>query len=186
MTPNSLEATFDRLKKALNAEFSRRSSRAHSRLGPPIKRPGKIIGIGLNYRDHAVESNMLIPMSQFCSESTQHRHRPYDDVRYSARSARTTGRSELGVIIGRQASYLQTPTEALSYVAGYTIFQRPLRTPSINWSAMASGTRESPATPSTLLAVARDERRDSRPANAELVAQHRRSPPEQTGHDLPT
>ena len=38
-------------------------SRANARIGPPVPRPGKIICIGLNYRDHAAESNMPVPSS---------------------------------------------------------------------------------------------------------------------------
>ena len=112
----------DRLRKALDAGILPSLQSGNSRLGPPIKRPGKIIGIGLNYRDHAVESNMPIPDEPILFMKAPNTIiGPFDDVRIPPGSAKTDWEVELGVIMGQEASYMRTPTEALSYVAGYTI-----------------------------------------------------------------
>lgn len=112
----------DRLREALDAGILPPLQSGNSRLGPPIKRPGKIIGIGLNYRDHAAESNMPIPDEPILFMKAPNTViGPNDDVRIPPGSTKTDWEVELGVIIGRQASYLRTPTEALPYVAGYTI-----------------------------------------------------------------
>lgn len=112
----------DRLRDALDAGSLPPLQSGNPRLGPPIKRPGKIIGIGLNYRDHALESNMPIPDEPILFMKAPNTViGPYDDVRIPPGSTKTDWEVELGLIIGRQASYLRTPTEALSYVAGYTV-----------------------------------------------------------------
>ena len=112
----------DRLRDALNAGNLPMLQSGDSRLGPPIKRPGKIIGIGLNYRDHAAESDMPIPDEPILFMKAPNTIiGPYDEVRIPPGSTKTDWEVELGVIIGRQASYLSAPAEALSYVAGYTI-----------------------------------------------------------------
>ena len=112
----------DRLREALDAGSLRSLQSDNPRLGPPIKRPGKIIGIGLNYRDHAAESNMPVPVEPILFMKAPNTVvGPYDDVRIPPGSTKTDWEVELGVIIGREASYLKTPAEALSYVAGYAI-----------------------------------------------------------------
>lgn len=112
----------DRLREALDAGSLPPLQSDNTRLGPPIKRPGKIIGIGLNYRDHAAESNMPVPVEPILFMKAPNTViGPNDEVRIPPGSTKTDWEVELGVIIGRQASYLRTPTEALSYVAGYTV-----------------------------------------------------------------
>ena len=112
----------DRLRESLDAGSLRPLQSNNPRLGPPIKRPGKIIGIGLNYRDHAAESNMPIPDEPILFMKAPNTViGPHDEVRIPPGSTKTDWEVELGVIIGRQASYLPTPTEALSYVAGYAV-----------------------------------------------------------------
>ena len=112
----------DRLREALDARSLLPLQSDNPRLGPPIKRPGKIIGIGLNYRDHAAESNMPVPVEPILFMKAPNAViGPNDEVRIPPGSTKTDWEVELGVIIGRRASYLRTPTEALSYVAGYTV-----------------------------------------------------------------
>lgn len=112
----------DRLREALDAGSLPPLQSNNPRLGPPIKRPGKIIGIGLNYRDHAAESSMPVPVEPILFMKAPNTViGPYDEVRIPPGSTKTDWEVELGVIIGRRASYLRTPTEALSYVAGYTV-----------------------------------------------------------------
>lgn len=86
----------------------------------PIPRPGKVIGIGLNYRDHAKESGAAIPtkpivFAKFSSSVTG----PYDPIHIIPDiSQQVDYEAELGVIIGKPAHRV-SPAEALEYVFGY-------------------------------------------------------------------
>jgi 2,4-didehydro-3-deoxy-L-rhamnonate hydrolase len=91
------------------------------RLGPPVKRPGKIICIGLNFRDHAAESNMPIPPEPIIFfKATSAITGPNDDVIIPPRSEKTDWEVELGVVIGKRASYV-SEEDALDHVAGYVL-----------------------------------------------------------------
>jgi 2-keto-4-pentenoate hydratase/2-oxohepta-3-ene-1,7-dioic acid hydratase in catechol pathway len=87
----------------------------------PIPRPGKVIGIGLNYRDHAEETGDAIPetpvvFAKFPTSVTG----PYADITYPALSSRVDYEGELGVVIGRRTRFC-TPEEARSAVGGYLV-----------------------------------------------------------------
>jgi 2-keto-4-pentenoate hydratase/2-oxohepta-3-ene-1,7-dioic acid hydratase in catechol pathway len=91
------------------------------RLGSPIGRPSKIICIGLNYVDHARESNMAVPQEPIVFfKSTTAIVGPNDALVIPHGSEKTDWEVELGVVIGRKASYV-TKDEALDYVAGYVL-----------------------------------------------------------------
>jgi 2-keto-4-pentenoate hydratase/2-oxohepta-3-ene-1,7-dioic acid hydratase in catechol pathway len=88
----------------------------------PVPRPGKLICIGLNYRDHAAESNMAIPerpvvFSKFSTAVIA----PGEPVVLPATSAQVDYEAELAVVIGRRAKNVSA-TRALDYVLGYTVF----------------------------------------------------------------
>ncbi|AVS84621.1 fumarylacetoacetate hydrolase family protein [Paracidovorax avenae] len=91
------------------------------RRGPPVARVGKIICVGLNYADHAAETGAPIPAEPilFLKPSSSIIG-PDDTVVIPRGSVKTDWEVELGVVIGRKASYV-TEAEALDYVAGYTI-----------------------------------------------------------------
>lgn len=92
-----------------------------TRLGPPIARPSKIICIGLNYSDHAQESNMAIPAEPIIFfKATSSLVGPNDDLIIPKNSEKTDWEVELAVIIGKKASYV-TEVEAPNYVAGYAL-----------------------------------------------------------------
>lgn len=92
------------------------------RIGAPMTRPGKIICIGLNYRNHAKESGMEIPSEPIIFMKAPNTVvGPNDDVRIPRRSQKTDWEVELCVVIGSMASYIAHESDALSYVAGYTI-----------------------------------------------------------------
>lgn len=93
-----------------------------ARVGPPIARPGNILAIGLNYEDHAREAGMEVPTepivftkapSSYCG--------PNDTVRIPRGSSKTDWEVELGVVIGKAASYLPDEAAAMDHVAGYCI-----------------------------------------------------------------
>ena len=94
---------------------------AQVRLGPPVARPGKIICIGLNFRDHAAESDMALPEEPVIFfKATSALAGPDDDVIIPRGSEKTDWEVELGVVIGRKASYVDE-ADAMEHVAGYVL-----------------------------------------------------------------
>jgi 2,4-diketo-3-deoxy-L-fuconate hydrolase len=92
-----------------------------TRLGPPISRPSKIICIGLNYRDHAAESSLEVPREPVIfMKATTSLVGPNDDVVIPRGAEKLDWEVELGVVIGKTASYV-TKDRALEYVAGYAL-----------------------------------------------------------------
>jgi 2,4-diketo-3-deoxy-L-fuconate hydrolase len=91
------------------------------RLGSPIARPSKIVCIGLNYVDHARETNATLPTEPIIfMKSTTALVGPFDDVIIPKNSVKTDWEVELAVVIGKKASYVEE-SEALDYVAGYVL-----------------------------------------------------------------
>jgi len=91
------------------------------RIGPCVGNVGKFICIGLNYADHAAESNLPVPKepviflkanSAICG--------PDDDILIPRGSQKTDWEVELGVVIGKRASYV-SEAEAMDHVAGYCV-----------------------------------------------------------------
>lgn len=92
------------------------------RTGAPMTRPGKIICIGLNYRNHAKEAGMEIPSEPIIFMKAPNTVvGPNDDVRIPRRSQKTDWEVELCIVIGSRASYIESETDAMSYVAGFAI-----------------------------------------------------------------
>lgn len=92
------------------------------RIGAPMTRPGKIICIGLNYRNHAKESGMEIPSEPIIFMKAPNTIvGPHDDVRIPRLSQKTDWEVELCVVMGSRASYIETETDAMNYVAGFAI-----------------------------------------------------------------
>lgn len=88
----------------------------------PIKRPSKVIGIGLNYIDHCREAGLDVPEEPvvFTKHSTTV-NGPYDDVTWYEDVCRDIDyEAELGVVIGRTA-YRVPESRALDYVMGYAV-----------------------------------------------------------------
>ncbi len=93
-----------------------------ARVGSPIARPGKVICIGLNYSDHAEESGMPIPAEPIIFlKASNTVVGPYDDVRIPRGSQKTDWEVELGVVIGKEARYLDSVEDSKSYIAGFAI-----------------------------------------------------------------
>ena len=95
---------------------------AGERVGAPIARPHQILCIGLNYRDHAAETGQKVPTEPILfTKSPNTLIGPYDDVRIPRRSTKTDWEVELGIVIGRRTSYLDSIDEAQDAIAGYLI-----------------------------------------------------------------
>jgi 2-keto-4-pentenoate hydratase/2-oxohepta-3-ene-1,7-dioic acid hydratase in catechol pathway len=91
------------------------------RLGPCVGRVGKFIGIGLNYSDHAAESNMPVPVEPIVfTKAVSCVSGPYDDITLPPGSQKTDWEVELGIVIGREAKYVKEE-DALAFVAGYCV-----------------------------------------------------------------
>ena len=91
------------------------------RLGSPIARPSKILCIGLNYADHAKETNAPLPPEPILfMKSTTSLAGPNDYIMIPKGSEKTDWEVELAVVIGRKASYVEE-ADAESYIAGYML-----------------------------------------------------------------
>lgn len=91
------------------------------RYGCPVNGVGKIVCVGLNYADHAAESGLPVPAEPvlFLKPSSS-LSGPDDPVIIPRGSVKTDWEVELGVVIGKKASYVEE-SEAMDYVAGYTV-----------------------------------------------------------------
>jgi 2,4-didehydro-3-deoxy-L-rhamnonate hydrolase len=92
------------------------------RVGAPIARPAAVLCIGQNYAAHAAESGSPAPTIPILF--LKHPNTvvgAYDDVVLPPRATELDWEVELGVVIGRRASYLVSPEEALAHVAGYVV-----------------------------------------------------------------
>lgn len=92
------------------------------RLGSCVSRPGKVICIGLNYSDHAAESGMELPQEPIVFQKGANTVvGPNDPIIIPRNSKKTDWEVELGVVIGKDARYLNSVDEAKDYVGGYCI-----------------------------------------------------------------
>ena len=91
------------------------------RMGAPLARPGHFIAVGLNYADHAAESNMPKPAEPVLfSKAPSCICGPEDDVIIPKGSRKLDWEVELAFVIGRRASYV-SEADALDHVFGYMI-----------------------------------------------------------------
>jgi 2,4-diketo-3-deoxy-L-fuconate hydrolase len=94
---------------------------ASERIGPCVANVGKFICIGLNYADHAAETGAAIPEEPIVfMKATSAICGPYDNVLKPRDSTKLDWEVELGVVIGRTASYVDE-ANALDHVAGYCV-----------------------------------------------------------------
>ncbi|MEU8266383.1 fumarylacetoacetate hydrolase family protein [Sphaerisporangium sp. NPDC049002] len=92
------------------------------RIGAPVARPGKIVCVGLNYRDHAEETGAAIPAEPIIFMKAPNTIvGPNDEVLIPRGSVKTDWEVELAVVIGKTARYLDSQEAALDCVAGYAI-----------------------------------------------------------------
>jgi 2-keto-4-pentenoate hydratase/2-oxohepta-3-ene-1,7-dioic acid hydratase in catechol pathway len=94
---------------------------ASADLDAPIA-PRKIVAIGLNYKDHAIEAGLKIPAAPLCfAKFTSSVSGPFDPIQLPAEDAQVDFEAELGVVIGRTARRV-AESEAMNFVAGYVTF----------------------------------------------------------------
>jgi 2-keto-4-pentenoate hydratase/2-oxohepta-3-ene-1,7-dioic acid hydratase in catechol pathway len=112
----------ERTRQALSAGSLPELSANGLRVGAPIARPGSIVCIGMNYAAHAAESGSAppeIPVVFLKPSNTI--SGPFDAAPIPPSSEKYDWEVELGVVIGKEASYLPDPAEAMDYVAGYLV-----------------------------------------------------------------
>lgn len=91
------------------------------RIGPCVGNVGKFICVGLNYADHAAESNLPVPSEPILfMKATSAIIGPNDTVVIPKNSTKADWEVELGVVIGKEARYVEEK-DALSHVAGYCV-----------------------------------------------------------------
>ena len=91
------------------------------RIGPCVGSIGKFICIGLNYADHAAESNLPVPAEPVVFNKWNSAiSGPNDNIEIPRGSKKTDWEVELGVVIGKPAKYI-TEAQALDHVAGYCV-----------------------------------------------------------------
>jgi 2-keto-4-pentenoate hydratase/2-oxohepta-3-ene-1,7-dioic acid hydratase in catechol pathway len=95
---------------------------AGERIGAPIARPHQILCIGLNYSDHAAETGAAVPDEPILfTKSPNSLVGPNDDVRIPRGSTKLDWEVELGVVIGRRTTYLDSVEDARGAIAGYVV-----------------------------------------------------------------
>jgi 2-keto-4-pentenoate hydratase/2-oxohepta-3-ene-1,7-dioic acid hydratase in catechol pathway len=95
---------------------------AGERIGSPIARPHQLLCIGLNYSDHAAETGQAIPTEPILfTKSPNTLIGPNDDVRIPRGSTKTDWEVELGIVIGKRTSYLDSVEDARDAIAGFVL-----------------------------------------------------------------
>lgn len=90
------------------------------RIGAPIARPSAVVCIGMNYAAHAAESGSVPPSVPVMFLKTPNTVvGPNDPVTIPRGSEKTDWEVELGVVISRRASYLESPADAAAHIAGF-------------------------------------------------------------------
>lgn len=92
------------------------------RVGAPIARPSAVYCVGMNYAAHAAESGATPPEHLVMFMKAPNTVvGPYDDVAIPPGSEKTDWEVELGIVVGRRASYLASPDDALAHIAGFVL-----------------------------------------------------------------
>jgi 2,4-diketo-3-deoxy-L-fuconate hydrolase len=118
------EGGLDRIRPVVaeRAAAGQVSRFAGERVGAPIARPHQILCIGLNYRDHAAETGQAVPDEPIVfNKSPNTLIGPNDDVRIPRGATKPDWEVELGLVIGRRTSYLDSPDDARAAIAGFVL-----------------------------------------------------------------
>ncbi|NEN04973.1 fumarylacetoacetate hydrolase family protein [Diaminobutyricibacter tongyongensis] len=92
------------------------------RIGAPIARPHQILCVGLNYSDHAAETGQAVPSEPILfTKSPNTLVGPYDEVRIPRGATKTDWEVELGIVIGKRTSYLESVDDAKDAIAGWLL-----------------------------------------------------------------
>ncbi|MDF1478595.1 fumarylacetoacetate hydrolase family protein [Leifsonia sp. H3M29-4] len=110
----------ERVRAALASGALAEVQPAGRRFAAPIARPSAVICIGMNYAAHAAESGSAPPSAPVVFLKTPNTVvGPDDDVAIPRGSQKTDWEVELGVVIASRVSYLDSPAQAASHIAGF-------------------------------------------------------------------
>ena len=111
---------FETLKKIQSCNLSELPEiDKNERIGACVSNPSKFIGIGLNYKDHALEQNLPIPKEPIIfSKFVNCISGPNDDIIIPKHSTKTDWEVELGFVIGKKCNYVKEE-DALNYIFGF-------------------------------------------------------------------
>ena len=120
LNPENLN--FYNIKKLEKIDLSKLPEISDSvRIGSCISKPGKFIGIGLNYSDHAIEYGAKIPTEPiFFMKATSCVSGPNDNIVIPKNSKKLDWEVEIAFVIGKEAKYINE-SEALNYILGYCL-----------------------------------------------------------------
>lgn len=94
------------------------------RRGSPVSRPNKVVCVGLNYREHAIESGAEIPREPVLfMKAPETVQGPNDEIRIPPNSTATDYEVELAIVIGAQGLYLKSEADASKIIAGFSVSQ---------------------------------------------------------------
>lgn len=94
---------------------------SYEKLESPIEGVGKVVCIGLNYADHAIEAGLEIPSEPVVfMKATSAICAANDNIELPKNSSKVDWEIELGIVIGKKAKYIDEK-DAYNYIAGYTI-----------------------------------------------------------------
>ena len=111
----------ERVRKAVAVASLPRMRIDSVRIGAPVARPGKLMAVGMNYRDHAEETGAPIPDKPIIfDKAVSSINGPYDDVVMPSNYSTVDYEVELAVVIGKTARRVAR-ADAMAHVAGYTI-----------------------------------------------------------------
>lgn len=92
-----------------------------TRLGPPVNGVGKIVCVGLNYHEHAEESDMAVPDEPILfTKATSSINGPFDPVVLPKGASKGDWEVELVAVIGKRASYVEA-ADAMDHIAGFCL-----------------------------------------------------------------
>ena len=120
----SLEAGALEKVQALNLSERPRVLLSDYRIGAPVARPTKVICVGLNYFQHALETGATAPIEPIIfMKAPDTLVGGFDEIVIPPGSLKTDYEVELSVIIGKSALYLTSPAQAREHILGYSISQ---------------------------------------------------------------
>lgn len=112
----------DRTREALDKGKLPEISPEGLRIGAPVARPGAVVAIGLNYTAHAAESGATPPeVPVVFLKPTNTIAGPFDAAPIPPSSEKYDWEVELAIVIGKEASYLSSTSEAEACIAGYAV-----------------------------------------------------------------
>ncbi len=120
LNPNYLN--FETISKLHSIDFSTLPEIVSSaRIGPCIAKPGKFVAIGLNFSDHAKESNLPVPSEPITfMKATSSINGPNDDIEIVAGSKKLDWEVELGIVIGKETKHI-SEDQSQNHILGYCL-----------------------------------------------------------------